>query len=120
MKYPKHGLAKACKARETTRNAGAAPTPKSLQAETSSTSLGAYDECNPEMERRLKAQSVWEFLDESKSTFYARMNVNDDRYDPLFPLPTPSSSKGHGPWRWKLGALINWLHICEANANNNA
>lgn len=117
MKHPKNGLERACKARQTTSNTGATLTPKILQAETSSTTLGAYDPSHPEMERRLKAQSAWEFLDESKSTFYARMNVNEDSYDPLFPPPIPSSTKGVGPKRWKLGALVAWLRTCEANAN---
>ncbi|MEO7068063.1 MAG: hypothetical protein ABI114_14215 [Rhodanobacter sp.] len=79
--------------------------------------LTATDSMHPEMERRLRARHVWEFLDESKSTFYARMNVNEESYDPLFPQPIPMSSTGKGSGRWKLGAVIEWLRICEAAAN---
>lgn len=74
---------------------------------------------HPDMERRLRAKRVWEFLDEGKSTFYARMNADDPRYDPLFPQPIPTSSTGKGPKRWKLGAVIAWLRTCEAAAHNS-
>lgn len=81
--------------------------------------LNAMNFTDPEMERRLRARHVWEFLDEGKSTFYARMNTNEAGYDPSFPQPIPTSSTGKGPKRWKLGALIAWLRICEAAANNS-
>lgn len=80
--------------------------------------LEATDLSHPDMERRLRAQRVWEFLDEGKSTFYARMNADDPSYDPLFPQPIPTSSTGKGPKRWKLGAVIAWLRACEAAAQN--
>ena len=79
--------------------------------------LAAVNLSDPEMERRMRARAVWEFLDESRSTFYARLNPNDPiHWDPLFPLPVKSSSNGKGPKRWKLGAIIAWLRHCEANA----
>ena len=79
--------------------------------------LASADPANPEMERRMRARAVWEFLDESRSTFYARMNPKKpDSFDPLFPKPIRSSSKGKGPKRWKLGSIIAWLRHCEANA----
>lgn len=79
----------------------------------------AVDLTHPEMERRLRAQHVWEFLDESKSSFYARMKATEHSYDPLFPKPIPMSSTGKGAKRWKLGDVIAWLRICEAAANNS-
>lgn len=74
------------------------------------------DLSDPNMERRLSARCTWEFLGEGRSTFYARMNPNDPNYDPHFPRPIPSSTTGRGPRRWKLGALIGWLKLCESNA----
>ncbi|MBH1826824.1 hypothetical protein I5W35_06775 [Stenotrophomonas maltophilia] len=68
------------------------------------------------MEQRLSARHVWQFLDEGRSTFYARQNPKDPSYDPLFPRPIPSSTKGTGPRRWKLGAIVAWLQLCESNA----
>lgn len=81
--------------------------------------LEAIDLSHPDMERRMRAQHVWEFLDESRSTFYARMNETEPSYDPLFPQPIPSSSTGKGPKRWKLGAVIAWMRACEAAAHNS-
>jgi predicted DNA-binding transcriptional regulator AlpA len=81
--------------------------------------LETLDFRHPDMERRLRAQRVWEFLDEGKSTFYARMKADDPSYDPLFPQPIPTSSTGKGPKRWKLGAVIAWLRACEAAADNS-
>lgn len=77
------------------------------------------DWTHPEMERRMRARHVWEFLDEGKSTFYARMKPNGPGYDPLFPQPHPMSSTGKGPKRWKLGEVIAWLHTCQEAANNS-
>lgn len=68
------------------------------------------------LEQRLSARHTWEFLDESRSTFYARQNPKDPSYDPLFPHPVPSSTTGRGPRRWKLGAIVAWLQLCESNA----
>ncbi len=82
--------------------------------------LASADPSNPELERRMRARAVWEFLDESKSTFYARLNPNNpDSFDPLFPQPIRSSSNGSGPKRWKLGSIIAWLRHCEANAQKS-
>ena len=117
MKHQKKLLATACNALQMTSNTGVSATPKNLQLKALSASLGPYDPSHPEMERRLKAQSVYEFLDESKSTFYARMNSEEPSFDRYFPLPIPSSSMGTGPKRWKLGAVIAWLRVCEANTN---
>lgn len=71
----------------------------------------------PDMEQRLSARHSWEFLDEGRSTFYARLNPKDPSYDPLFPRPIPSSTTGRGPRRWKLGAIIDWLRLCELTAS---
>lgn len=74
------------------------------------------DLSHPDMEKRLSARHSWEFLDEGRSTFYARMNPSDPSYDPHFPRPIPSSTTGRGPRRWKLGAIIAWLQLCESTA----
>ena len=117
MTFPIKAPAKACRARKTNAHAEATPTLKSQQLDAIPATLGACDASHPEMERRMKPQAVWEFLDESRSTFYARLNPNDPiHWDPLFPLPVKSSSNGKGPKRWKLGAIIAWLRHCEANA----
>lgn len=78
----------------------------------------ALDLSHPDMEQRLSARHSCEFLDEGRSTFYARMNPNDPNYDPLFPRPIPSSTTGRGPRRWKLGAIIAWLQLCESTATS--
>lgn len=72
-----------------------------------------------ELERRVGAKYLWEYLDESKSTFYARMKESEPSFDPLFPSPHPTSTRGIGPKRWKLGDVIAWLHICQAAANDS-
>lgn len=74
------------------------------------------DLSHPDMEKRLSARHSWEFLDEGRSTFYARMNPSDPSYDPHFPRPIPSSTTGRGPRRWKLGAIVAWLQLCESTA----
>ena len=76
----------------------------------------ALDLSHPDMEQRLSARHSWEFLDEGRSTFYARMNEKDPNHDPHFPRPIPSSTTGRGPRRWKLGAIIAWLQLCESTA----
>ena len=83
-----------------------------------SKAMNKHDLDHPEMERRMRAQTVWEYLDESKSTFYARMNSKNASFDPLFPTSIPSSSTGSGPKRWKLGAIVAWLRYCEAATNS--
>ena len=119
MQHQKKRLATACNALLTTKSTGVSPTPRNLQLKALAPSLDTYDLSHPEMERRMRAQAVWEFLDESKSTFHARKNPKDPiNWDPLFPKPRPSSSTGRGPWRWKLGDVIAWLRHCEAIANN--
>ena len=120
MTFPIKAPAKACRARKTNAHAEATPTLKSQQLDAIPATLGACDASHPEMERRMKPQAVWEFLDESKSTFYERMDPKKPSFDPLFPRAIPSSSKGIGPKRWKFGAVIAWLRICEANADTNS
>jgi predicted DNA-binding transcriptional regulator AlpA len=78
----------------------------------------ALDLSHPDMEQRLSARHSYEFLDEGRSTFYARMNPSDPNYDPHFPRPIPSSTTGRGPRRWKLGAIIAWLQLCESTATS--
>jgi predicted DNA-binding transcriptional regulator AlpA len=72
------------------------------------------DLAHPDMQRRMRAKQVWEYLDESKSSFYARLNPKEASYDPLFPRASSTHSSGEGRKRWKLGAIIGWLRICEA------
>ncbi|MBB6600293.1 hypothetical protein [Luteimonas sp. MC1825] len=112
-------LAKATKARRTKTTTYTHLPPSAERPSRSELVLEAVDLSHPEMERRMRPQRVWEFLDEGKSKFYARMDVDDASYDPLFPKPIPSSSNGTGHKRWKLGAVIAWLRHCEAAAKNS-
>ena len=66
------------------------------------------------LEKRLSARSIYTFLDESNSKFWDRQNPDHKSYDPLFPKPVASSSTGKGHKRWKRGAFMAWLRICEA------
>ena len=66
------------------------------------------------LEKRLSARSIYTFLDESKSKFWARQDPGHESYDPLFPKPVASSSTGKGHKRWKRGSFMAWLRICEA------
>lgn len=120
MQHQKKHLATACNVLRMTSSTGVSSTPKNLQLKALAASLDPNDLNHPEMERRMRAKAVWEFLDEGKSTFHARRNPNDAvNFDPLFPKPIPSSSTGKGPMRWKLGAVITWLRRCEANASHS-
>lgn len=120
MKLKTNRLAKASEARRTKNVPGFCWPVDENPRSPAALLLETVDLTHPEMERRLRAKRVWEFLDESKSTFYARMNANElSSYDPLFPQPVPMSSTGKGPKRWKLGAVIAWLRTCEAAANNS-
>jgi predicted DNA-binding transcriptional regulator AlpA len=78
--------------------------------------MNAVDLSHPDMEQRLSARQAWQFVGLCRSSFYGQMNPSDPSYDPHFPRPIPSSSTGRGPRRWKLGALIAWLQLCESNA----
>ncbi|KRA46590.1 hypothetical protein [Pseudoxanthomonas sp. Root630] len=68
------------------------------------------------MEQRLSARQAWEFVGLCRSSFYGLMNPSDPNFDKHFPRPIPSSTTGRGPRRWKLGALVAWLLLCESNA----
>ena len=118
MKHKTNSLAKAAKARQTKRAVHFA-LPSIGNHIRDPLLHHAVDLTHPDMERRMRAQRVWEYLDESKSKFYARMSETEASYDPLFPQAIPSSSTGKGHKRWKLGAIIAWLRHCEAVANNS-
>lgn len=118
MKLKTNSLAKATKARRMKRAAGF-ELPSIGNHIRNALLHDAVDLTHPDMERRMRAQRIWEYLDESKSKFYARMNETEASYDPLFPQPIPSSSTGKGHKRWKLGAIIAWMRHCEAVANNS-
>ena len=118
MKTKINRLAKALAAPQGQHQLNIDPTPKDLHKNLITAALGIEDPSDPEMERRLRPKTLWEYLDESRSAFYARMNPKSPSYDPLFPKPIPSSSTGRGHKRWKLGAFIAWLRLCEANAKN--
>lgn len=66
------------------------------------------------LEKRLSARSIYSFLDESRSKFWARQDPGHESHDPLFPKPVASSSTGKGHKRWKRGEFMAWLRICEA------
>ena len=76
----------------------------------------AVDLSHPDMEQRLSARQAWEFVGLCRSSFYGLMNPSDPNFDKHFPRPIPSSTTGRGPRRWKLGALVAWLLLCESNA----
>jgi predicted DNA-binding transcriptional regulator AlpA len=119
MKLKTNRFAKACEARRTKNVPGVQWPVDCNPLRPADPLLATIDFSHPDMERRLRAKRVWEFLDEGKSTFYARMKAGDPSYDPLFPQPIPTSSSGKGPKRWKLGAVIAWLRACEAAAHTS-
>jgi predicted DNA-binding transcriptional regulator AlpA len=119
VKLKTNTLARAIKARQTNHIPDVDPLAEDDHPSPGAHPLEVVDLTHPDMERRLRAQRVWEFLDESKSTFYARMDEGHPSYDPLFPKPIPSHSQGRGPKRWKLGAVIAWQRFCEVAAHNS-
>lgn len=99
-----------------TRRGSASPCTLLAPLESHGIRLNAVDLSHPDMEHRLSARQAGEFVGLCRSSLYGLMNPRDPGYDPHFPRPIPCSTNGRGPRRWKLGALISWLQLCESNA----